>query len=99
MTVHCKCNSNILNRISRLLIVSITIVVIAYMFKEYVPKDPYNFVDLQTRFKHYIVSDKYQESEDTYVLSLVSPTTRKKYKVYIADYLYVNVYFVGDTIK
>ena len=51
------------------------------------------------RFKHYVVSDKYQEDEDTYVICLVNPVTGNEYKAYITDYLYMNVYFVGDTIK
>lgn len=99
MVVRVKSHFDILNRISKLLIVSITIIIICYMFKEYVPKDPYNFVDLQMRFKHYVVSDKYQEDEDTYVVCLVNPVTGDEYKAYIADYLYMNIYFVGDTIK
>ena len=99
MVVRVKSHFDILNRISKLLIVSITIIIICYMFKEYVPKDPYNFVDLQILYKHYIVSDKFQESETDYVFRLVNPVTDQEYKVYITDYLYMNVYFVGDTIK
>ena len=79
-------SSNILNSTSKLL-------------KNWEPKDPYGFVDLQMRFKHYVVSDKYQEDEDTYVIRLVNPVTGNEYKAYITDYLYMNVYFVGDTIK
>lgn len=92
-------SSNILNSTSKLLVVMITIVVIIYILKNWEPKDPYGFVDLQIRFKHYVVSDKYQEDEDTYVIRLVNPVTGNEYKAYIADYLYMNVYFVGDTIK
>lgn len=92
-------SSNILNSTSKLLVVMITIVVIIYILKNWEPKDPYGFVDLQMRFKHYVVSDKYQEDEDTYVIRLVNPVTGNEYKAYIADYLYMNVYFVGDTIK
>lgn len=92
-------SSNILNSTSKLLVVMVTIVVIIYILKNWEPKDPYGFVDLQMRFKHYIVSDKYQEDEDTYVIRLVNPVTGNEYKAYIADYLYMNVYFVGDTIK
>lgn len=92
-------SSNILNSTSKLLVVMVTIVVIIYILKNWEPKDPYGFVDLQMRFKHYIVSDKYQEDEDTYVMRLVNPVTGNEYKAYIADYLYMNVYFVGDTIK
>lgn len=92
-------SSNILNSTSKLLVVMVTIVVIIYILKNWEPKDPYGFVDLQMRFKHYIVSNKYQEDEDTYVIRLVNPVTGDEYKAYIADYLYMNVYFVGDTIK
>ncbi len=92
-------SSNILNSTSKLLVVMVTIVVIIYILKNWEPKDPYGFVDLQMRFKHYVVSDKYQEDEDTYVIRLVNPVTGNEYKAYIADYLYMNVYFVGDTIK
>lgn len=92
-------SSNILNSTSKLLVVMVTIVVIIYILKNWEPKDPYGFVDLQMRFKHYVVSDKHQEDEDTYVIRLVNPVTGDEYKAYIADYLYMNVYFVGDTIK
>ena len=92
-------SSNILNSTSKLLVVMVTIVVIIYILKNWEPKDPYGFVDLQMRFKHYVVSDKYQEDEDTYVIRLVNPVTGDEYKAYVADYLYMNVYFVGDTIK
>lgn len=92
-------SSDILNSTSKLLVVMVTIVVIIYILKNWEPKDPYGFVDLQMRFKHYVVSDKYQEDEDTYVIRLVNPVTGNEYKAYITDYLYMNVYFVGDTIK
>lgn len=92
-------SSNILNSTNKLLVVMVTIVVIIYILKNWEPKDPYGFVDLQMRFKHYVVSDKYQEDEDTYVIRLVNPVTGNEYKAYITDYLYMNVYFVGDTIK
>lgn len=98
MTVRIK-SSNILNGISKLLVLSIAIIVIVHMLKDWEPKDPYGFVDLQMRFKHYVVSNKYQENEDTYVIRLVNPVTGNEYKAYITDYLYMNVYFVGDTIK
>ena len=92
-------SSNILNSTSKLLVVMVTIVVIIYILKNWEPKDPFGFVDLQMRFKHYVVSDKYQEDEDTYVIRLVNPVTGNEYKASITDYLYMNVYFVGDTIK
>ena len=98
MTVRIK-SSNFLIRISELLALSTAIIVVVHALKNWEPKDPYGFVDLQMRFKHYIVSNKYQEDEDTYVIRLVNPVTGNEYKAYITDYLYMNVYFVGDTIK
>lgn len=98
MTVRIK-SSNFLIRISELLALSTAIIVVVHALKNWEPKDPYGFVDLQMRFKHYVVSNKYQEDEDTYVIRLVNPVTGNEYKAYITDYLYMNVYFVGDTIK
>ena len=98
MTVRIK-SSNFLIRISELLALSTAIIVVVHALKNWEPKEPYGFVDLQMRFKHYVVSDKYQEDEDTYVIRLVNPVTGDEYKAYITDYLYMNVYFVGDTIK
>ena len=98
MTVRIK-SSNFLIRISELLALSTAIIVVVHALKNWEPKDPYGFVDLQMRFKHYVVSNKYQEDEDTYVIRLVNPVTGDEYKAYIADYLYMNVYYVGDTIK
>ena len=70
MTVRIK-SSNFLIRISELLALSTAIIVVVHALKNWEPKDPYGFVDLQMRFKHYVVSDKYQEDEDTYVIRLV----------------------------
>lgn len=89
---------NILSKYT--LLILIIIFVGGYIHStKYENKEPYNFVELQMRYKHYTVKDKYQPNENTYVLCLVNPITRDEYKVYIADYLYMNVYFVGDTIK
>lgn len=45
MTVRIK-SSNILNGISKLLVLSIAIIVIVHILKDWEPKDPYGFVDL-----------------------------------------------------
>lgn len=58
----------------------------------------YNYVELKTRFKRYIILDKYT-SNDNYIFRLVSPTTKKEYKTRVTENLYYNMYFVGDTIK
>lgn len=102
MTVKVKENHNILNRIS-MIVVSILVIcwLILLIYKQITEdtKDPYNFVDLQMRFKRYILTNKYQETDKDYVFYLVNPVTGDEYKAYVADYLYMNVYFVGDTIK
>ena len=102
MTVKVKANHNILNRIS-MIVVSILVIcwLILLIYKQIAEdtKDPYNFVDLQMRFKRYILTNKYQETDKDYVFYLVNPVTGDEYKAYVADYLYMNVYFVGDTIK
>lgn len=102
MAVKVKANHNILNRIS-MIVVSILIIcwLSLLIYKQITEdtKDPYNFVDLQMRFKRYILTNKYQETDKDYVFYLVNPVTRDEYKAYVADYLYMNVYFVGDTIK
>lgn len=102
MTVKVKANHNILNRIS-MIVVSILIIcwLSSLIYKQIAEdtKNPYNFVDLQMRFKRYILTNKYQETDKDYVFYLVNPVTGDEYKVYVADYLYMNVYFVGDTIK
>ena len=81
-----------------ILIICFSILILKQMAKD-TNKDPYNFVDLQMRFKRYILTNKYQETDKDYVFYLVNPVTGDEYKAYVADYLYMNVYFVGDTIK
>lgn len=102
MAVKVKADHNILNRIS-MIVVSILIIcwLSLLIYKQITEdtKDPYNFVDLQMRFKRYILTNKYQETDKDYVFYLVNPVTGDEYKAYVADYLYMNVYFVGDTIK
>lgn len=96
-------DSNILNKISAVVVLLICVCALAFIVYDaintHTTKEPYNFVDLQMRFKRYIVTNKYQESDKNYVFYLVNPVTGDEYKAYVADYLYMNVYFVGDTIK
>ena len=73
-------SSNILNSTSKLLVVMVTIVVIIYILKNWEPKDPYGFVDLQMRFKHYVVSDKYQEDDEDIKAMLISKEEAKNMK-------------------
>ena len=102
MAVKVKANHNILNRISMIVVSILIICLLSLLIYKQITedtKDPYNFVDLQMRFKRYILTNKYQETDKDYVFYLVNPVTGDEYKAYVADYLYINVYFVGDTIK
>lgn len=102
MAVKVKANHNILNRISMIVVSVLVICWLSLLIYKQIAedtKDPYNFVDLQMRFKRYILTNKYQETDKDYVFYLVNPVTGDEYKAYVADYLYMNVYFIGDTIK
>lgn len=102
MAVKVKANHNILNRISMIVVSVLVICWLSLLIYKQIAedtKDPYNYVDLQMRFKRYILTNKYQETDKDYVFYLVNPVTGDEYKAYVADYLYINVYFVGDTIK
>ena len=79
----------------------ILIIIIAYAIIICIPEHPiYNFVDLQMKYKRYLLVDKYVENfSDSYVFILKNPVTNQNNRVYVKDYLYTNVYFVGDTIK
>lgn len=97
-----KANHNILNRISMIVVSILVICWLSLLIYKQIAEDtknPYNFVDLQMRFKRYILTNKYQETDKDYVFYLVNPVTGDEYKAYVADYLYMNVYFVGDTIR
>lgn len=102
MAVKVKANHNIPNRISMIVVSILVICWLSLLIYKQITedtKDPYNYVDLQMRFKRYILTNKYQETDKDYVFYLVNPVTGDEYKAYVADYLYMNVYFVGDTIK
>ena len=76
MTVRIK-SSNFLIRISELLALSTAIIVVVHALKNWEPKDPYGFVDLQMRFKHYVVTDKYQEDDEDIKAMLISKEEAK----------------------
>lgn len=57
-----------------------------------------NSVELHTIYKNYIVLEKYSEGK-TYVLKLQNPITTDVFSVGIPEWVYYNLYFVGDTIK
>jgi hypothetical protein len=92
-----------LNRISRILIVAIITYIIGNLvIKEYEKsKAVYNFVDLQMKYKNYILVNKERSitNNEEYKFTLRNPITNQNSTVYVKYYLYHHVYFVGDTIK
>lgn len=64
-------------------------------------KTTYNFIDLQMKYKNYIVVNKKRSilDDETYLFEVENPITHQRNTVYVEYYLYYNVYFVGDTIK
>lgn len=92
-------NLNVITKWLIVIILSVILTVIITKNELFNTPEELNFVELQMRYKHYTVSNKYQKDDKTYVLCLLNPITDEEYKVYVAEYLYMCVYFVGDTIK
>jgi 6-pyruvoyl-tetrahydropterin synthase len=92
-----------LNRISRVLVTAIITYIIGILIKrEYEEsKTVYNFVDLQMKYKNYILVNKERSitNDKEYKFTLRNPITNQNSTVYVKYYLYHHVYFVGDTIK
>lgn len=96
---------NIVNNISKT-VLSIILILLAstffYMLYDSIEvntdKTPYNIVELKAQYKNCIVVDKHQ-TNNTYTLDIRNPITNKIEKQYVKDYIYYNIYFIGDTIK
>lgn len=92
-----------LNRINRVLVTAIIIYIVGILIKrEYEEsKTVYNFVDLQMKYKNYILVNKERSitNDEEYKFTLRNPITNQNSTVYVKYYLYHHVYFVGDTIK
>lgn len=89
-----------MNRISTYTIsILMIILLICSIIKMSEQTIPYNFEDLKMQYKNYTVIDKYVEEPNTYVFKLRNPCNSNIKKVYVKQYLYNHVYYVGDTIK
>lgn len=92
-----------LNRISRILVTAIITYIVGILIKrEYEEsKTVYNFVDLQMKYKNYILVNKERSitNDEEYKFTLRNPITNQNSTIYVKYYLYHHVYFVGDTIK
>ena len=96
---------NIVNNISKIalsivliLIISTFICIFCNSIKINTDKTPINIVELKAQYKNCIVVDKHQ-TDNTYTLDIRNPITNKIEKQYVKDYIYYNIYFIGDTIK
>lgn len=93
-----------LNEISKWIILLIVFVIMCI----YIKKDfeefkknrikQINSVELHTRYKKYIVLEKYP-TDSLYILKLQNPLIKDVSSVAVSEWIYYNLYFVGDTIK
>lgn len=92
-----------LNRISRILVIAIITYIVGILIKRAYEesKTIYNFVDLQMKYKNYILVNKERSitNDEEYKFTLRNPITNQSSTIYVEYYLYHHVYFVGDTIK
>lgn len=94
---------DILNTISKYTITIVVFIVTFFCLTKLKnrPKTIYNFVDLQMKYKNYIIVNKTRSifDDETYLFEVENPVTHQRSTIYVEYYLYHNVYFVGDTIK
>lgn len=64
----------------------------------FVDNNTYNYVELQSKYKNYIIIDKMSDDEEYYLI-LRNPLTYEEYKVFINSSTYYNGCYVTDTIK
>lgn len=95
---------NIVNNISEIALSIILILItstLVYVFGSSIEintNEPINIVELKAKYKNYIIVNKYQE-KDICILDIKNPINNKVNKQQVKDYIYYNIYYVGDTIK
>lgn len=92
---------NIVNNIGEVVLPIILIFTLVYIFGSSIEintNEPINIVELKAKYKNYIIVNKYQE-KDICVLDIKNPINNKVNKQQVKDYIYYNIYYVGDTIK
>lgn len=90
----------VLNEISKYIIVFASLIVIGIYIRKNLKEQNINTnsVELHTQYKKYIVLNKYSK-DSLYILELKNPITKDVSSVAISEWIYYNLYFVGDTIK
>lgn len=99
MTVHVN---NCLNHISKVLITILTSILLVVFIIKIVPeKSVYNYIDLKIQYKNYIVINKEKSTinDELFILKIKNPMTNRIKEIYVKEYIYTHVYFVGDTIR
>lgn len=89
-----------MNRLTKLLVFTgliLTILIYCLNEMQYGQKVD-NYVELQAKYKNYLVINK-SFITDKYFVTLKNPVTGKIEKVQVSDYVYYQVLFVSDTIK
>lgn len=90
----------VLNEISKYIIVFVSLIVIGIYIRKNLKEQNVNTnsVELHTQYKRYIVLNKYSK-DSLYIFELKNPITNDVSSVMISEWIYYNLYFVGDTIK
>lgn len=92
---------NIVNNIGEVVLSILIIFTLVYIIGSSIEintNEPINIVELKAKYKNYIIVDKYQE-KDICILDIKNPINNKVNKQQVKDYIYYNIYYVGDTIK
>lgn len=58
-----------------------------------------NYVELKATYTNYILINKYIVEDSIHIFRVKNPQTKDKEFVKVNDYIYYNLYFIGDTIK
>lgn len=92
------------NYVSQILVFSLVIIV-SILYFDRTPVKEADWVELRSTYKGCIIVYK-QINNGRYKISLYNPVKHKystipkiDYNVYVKDYVYWNIYFIGDTIK
>lgn len=58
-----------------------------------------NYVELKATYTNYVLINKEVVEDSMYIFRVKNPQTKDKKFVKVNDYIYYNLYFIGDTIK
>lgn len=85
-----------------LIVIGIAITITTYLESEngyYKALPNTNYVELKATYTNCILINKYIVEDSMHIFRLKNPQTKDKKFVKVNDYIYYNLYFIGDTIK